>query len=247
MPRRLKNHSHDPQAISQRLAETQRPSYVGDGVLGAIDGCVTTIAIVAGAIGAGLSGTTIVILGVANLLADGLSMAVGNFQRARSELSLANLARRTEAQHIEQWPEGEREEVRQIFAAKGFEPPLLDEIVEVITDNRDRWIDTMVADEWGVGPLIQNPTRVAIVTFLAFTLAGIAPLIPFFIWHDNPQWQFQFVVALNGFVFVLIGVWRAHLYAESKWLGGLTTLLTGGTAATVAYVVADVLHRLFGL
>src|SRR3712207_3725854 len=73
---------HRPEAVRRRLSERRGPGYLGDAVLGGIDGCVTTFAVVAGAVGADFSGLVVVVLGFANLLADGFSMAVSKIGRA---------------------------------------------------------------------------------------------------------------------------------------------------------------------
>src|SRR3712207_1854807 len=73
---------HRPEAVRQRLSVRRGPGYLGDAVLGGIDGCVTTFAVVAGAVGADFSGLVVVVLGFANLLADGFSMAVSKIGRA---------------------------------------------------------------------------------------------------------------------------------------------------------------------
>lgn len=127
---------HQPEAIRQRLDQDRAHQYVGDAVLGGIGGCVTTFAVVAGAMGAGFPGHVIVILGVANLVADGFSMAVSNYENAKSRREEVEEARRTETYHINVFPEGEREEVAQIFERKGFSGPQLDDIVEVITSDK---------------------------------------------------------------------------------------------------------------
>jgi len=86
----------------------------------------------------------VIILGVANLLADGLSMAVSNYLSTRSQREEVEKARREEEKHIREFPEGEQEEIRQIFAAKGFSGDTLERIVETVTQNRKLWIDTML-------------------------------------------------------------------------------------------------------
>ena len=138
---------HTPDAIAVRLAARKPPSYVGDAVLGAIDGCVTTFAVVSGVVGANLPQKIALILGLANLCADGFSMAVSNYQKAASELQRIAQAGRIEARHIEEVPEGEREEIRQLFAQKGFTGALLEDIVAVITQDRKRWVETMLTEE----------------------------------------------------------------------------------------------------
>ena len=89
-------------------------------------------------------------LGLANVLADGLSMAVSNYLRARADGELLQRFRDMEEAHIDEIPEGEREEIRQIFAGKGFDGPILEQIVTVITKDRRRWVDTMLTEEWGL-------------------------------------------------------------------------------------------------
>jgi hypothetical protein len=108
---------HRPEEVRRRLLEHRGQGYLGDAVLGGIDGCVTTFAVVAGAVGAGFSGLVVVVLGFANLLADGFSMAISNYQGTKSQLERVEEARFSEERQIEEIPAGEREEVRQIFAA----------------------------------------------------------------------------------------------------------------------------------
>jgi hypothetical protein len=103
---------HRPKAVRRRLVESRRPSYLGDAILGGIDGCVTTFAVVAGAVGGGFSGVVVIVLGIANLLADGFSMAVSNYQGTKSQRQQVEEARRSEERQVEAIPEGEREEIR---------------------------------------------------------------------------------------------------------------------------------------
>ena len=111
-------HSRAPEAIARRLKAKPTHSYLRDFVYGAIDGIVTTFAVVAGVAGARLSTAIVVILGLANLVADGFSMAVGNFLATQAERQLKDKARAMEQKHIETVPEGEKEEIRQIFSGK---------------------------------------------------------------------------------------------------------------------------------
>jgi VIT1/CCC1 family predicted Fe2+/Mn2+ transporter len=141
---------HEAAVIESRLTAAKQNSYLGDAVLGAIDGCVTTFAVVAGASGAALPASVAIILGLANLLADGFSMAASNYQRAKSEHEWLARARAIEEMHVQKVPDGEREEVRQIFAAKGFQGELLQQIVQGITHDRKLWVDTMRTEELGL-------------------------------------------------------------------------------------------------
>ena len=119
-------HSHRPLDIRRRLAADHRPSYLPAAILGGIDGCVTTIAVIASVAGAGLPGIVAFVLGAANMVADGFSMAVSNYQAVKSEGDARDRLRRQEERHIDQMPEGERDEIRAIFEAKGFDGEALD-------------------------------------------------------------------------------------------------------------------------
>ena len=137
---------HTEEAISERITAATQHSYLGDFVLGSVDGAVTTFAIVAGAAGAGLSSGVAIVLGLANVSADGSSMAAGNYLKARADKQTIERFRAMEERHIDGIPEGEREEIRQIFAGKGFDGEMLEEVVHIITQDRKQWVDTMLTE-----------------------------------------------------------------------------------------------------
>lgn len=231
-------HLHTPDEVRRRLAAARSHSYLGDFVFGAIDGTVTTFAVVAGSAGAGLDPGIAIVLGVANLLADGFSMAVGNYLSTNAEAQLVDRVRRMEERHIQQAPDGEREEIRQIFAAKGLEGHALDEIVRVITGDRRRWIDTMITEEFGLRLHSPSAWRAAVATFVAFCIAGCVPLSPLLLpaaWiGPNP---FAISAVATGATFFLIGMIKGQVVERSVWRSGLETLFVGGSAALLAYLV----------
>jgi len=234
--RRALEREHTPDAISKRLADATQHSYLGDFVLGAVDGTVTTFAVVSGAAGAGFAGAVAVVLGLANVLADGFSMAVGNYLKASSDRQLVERARQIEQSHIEKIPEGEREEIRQIYAAKGFSGAQLEHIVEVITNNPQQWVDTMVTEEWGLQLETPSPWRTAIITFVAFVGAGLAPLVPLmFAALLGPTGAFVLSAGVTAITFFLIGLVKGRFVGRPMLSSGLETLATGGAAAALAF------------
>ena len=238
--------SHRPDAIRRRLAEATRHSYLGDALLGGIDGCVTTFAVIAGALGGGFSNVVVLVLGTANLVADGFSMAVGNYQAKRTQTQSIEQARATEAIHIDDIPEGEREEVRQIFAAKGFEGEMLQKVVDVITHDRGVWIDTMLKEEIHVHPEAPHPLRAALATFIAFVVAGGIPLLPFALLGRSLAGAFFASAVATGATFFAIGAIRAMVLGNRIIYSALSTLVSGGAAAAVAYFIASWLRQMFG-
>jgi VIT1/CCC1 family predicted Fe2+/Mn2+ transporter len=237
---------HHPEAIKVRLDAAQHHSYLGDAVLGGIDGCVTTFAIVAAAIGGGFSHTVVIILGFANLLADGFSMAVSNYQATHSEAELVERIRREEEAHVDLVPEGEREEIRQIFERKGFEGDVLDHIVDVITDDRQLWVDTMIREEHGLALESPSPMKAGLATFGAFFLVGLVPLVPFLFSGVPLDVAIRVSIVATAVAFYAIGYARGFVTDRSRWKAGLVMLLTGGSAAILAYGVGVWLKAVVG-
>ena len=240
MPPRLE-HGHQPSEIAKRLRDGPRVSYLRDWVYGGIDGTVTTFAIMAGVVGASLTSSVVVILGIANLLADGFSMAAANYTGTKAEQDEYQQLRDMEERHVALAPEGEREEIRQIFKAKGFEGDALETAVGVITEHRDRWIDMMMAEEHGMPAVLRSPMRAAIMTFVSFVLCGAVPLIPYAILLPKPELP---SATLAGITFFAIGSLRSRWSPAPWWRTGLETLAIGMLAAGVAYVVGDFLNGL---
>jgi vacuolar iron transporter family protein len=232
-------HGHHPGEIARRLKQGPRASYLRDWVYGGIDGTVTTFAIMAGVVGASLEARVILILGACNLLADGLSMAAANYSSTKTEIDEYEQVRRMEERHVDLAPEGEREEVRQIFQAKGFEGEALDSAVEVITEHRELWIDTMMTEEHGMPPVTRSPSRSALFTFLAFVLCGSVPLLPYLLQLSH---QLQIATVMTGATFFAIGSLRSRWSPTPWWRAGLETFAIGMAAAIVAYLVGDFLQ-----
>jgi VIT1/CCC1 family predicted Fe2+/Mn2+ transporter len=199
---------------------------------------VTTFAVVAGVAGADLGRKEAIILGMANLLADGFSMAVGNYLSTKADQQVVERVRAIEEKHIDEHPEGEREEIRQIFAAKGFEGEVLERVVDTITHNRKQWIDTMLTDGFGLRLDSPRPVRAAMSTFIAFVLAGAVPLLPFIFSGLLPHDQiFSISTTVTMITFFSIGVMKGHVVHRSKFFSGLETLVIGALAAALAYGV----------
>lgn len=237
---------HAPAAVRERLGESPKHSYLGDFVYGAIDGTVTTFAVVSGAAGASLSSGIVIVLGIANLVGDGFSMAAGNYLGVRSVRQLRERIRRTEEHHIHSYPAGEREEIRAIFREKGFEGEDLERAVTVITADRERWIQTMLTEEHGLPRAIPSPRRAAGATFVSFVVAGALPLAPFVAARLGLTVEKPYLASalLAGVTFFLVGAWKARVVEQGWMRSGIETAATGGLAAALAYVAG---HFLAGL
>ena len=221
--------------------------YLPDFVYGGIDGSVTTFAVVAGVTGASLSPTIVLILGFANLFADGFSMAVGNYLSAKSRKEYSDKIRKSEEHSVINIPEEETEEIREIFSQKGFSGQQLDDAVEIITSNQDIWIDTMMKDEFGIFEDHTSPIKSALATFLSFNVIGVIPLLAYVLSYFSNSLRgntFTLSVILTSVAFFIVGSIKGRIVGVRWFFSGFETLLIGGAAAVIAYYVGYLLRGL---
>lgn len=221
--------------------------YLAEFVYGGVDGSVTTFAVVAGAAGAQLDSVVVIILGFANLLADGFAMSVGSYLSTKSDKESYERHKALEHWEVEHMPDKEREEIREIYAAKGFEGDLLETVVDVITEDRDRWVDVMMKEELEMAEQTKSPFAMAGVTFLSFFIFGFIPLLVYVLDHFSQLNSDLFLISsiLTGVTFALIGSLKGLVNQTNLLRSVAETLFLGGAAATLAYIVGDVLEGLF--
>lgn len=236
-------HSHMPDDIADRLHDGPTISYLRDWVYGGIDGAVTTFAVVAGAVGANLSTPIILILGLANLLADGFSMAAANYSGTKTEEDDYRRLKLVEEKHIHLEPEGEREEIRQIYKAKGYHGEELETLVGIITSRRQTWIETMMQEEYGLSAAQRSPLKAALTTFAAFVVCGSLPLVPFVFGLPASA---EITTFLTATAFFGIGSIKSR-WSTQHWVwSGLETTAIGMAAAAIAWIVGRLLQGLMG-
>lgn len=238
----MENTLHLPKTQFGKLQE-----YLGEFVYGGIDGAVTTFAVVAGGFGANLDPEILIILGFANLLADGFSMSVGAYLSAKSERDNFNKHEKTEYWEVENLPETERHEIEEIYRKKGFKGELLANVVDHICQNKDLWVSEMMKDELGMMRSSKSPFKVGLATLISFISVGFIPLIVYL-------WDFFFPTDMNiflwtsiltGLAFLVVG-WLKGIVNQTSALRSISeTVALGLLAALVAYFVGDILEGFF--
>lgn len=237
------HHKHDSASIMSRLESGAEHSYLKDFVYGSIDGTVTTFAVVSGVVGAGLESQAILILGAANLFADGFSMAASNYMGTKTENQERDLLREFESFQIEKDPSGEENEIRQILIRKGYSGDLLEKNIAFIVSDKNRWIDMMLADEYGVAGVPRSAIKAALVTFSAFVLFGSFPLLTYIFNFPKP---FLWASILTGISFAAIGSLKSRWTIESQFVSAIKTLVIGAGASAIAYGVGAMLRGIVG-
>ena len=180
-------------------------------------------------------------MGCANLVGDGFSMAASNFLGTKAEHEDLKRLEAIENRHIELAPDGEREEVRQIFESKGFSGKDLATVVDLITADRARWVKTMLTEEYGLPHCLRSPWLAALTTFTAFSVCGVVPLLPYLLGLSDPL---VLSIMLTGVVFFAIGSVKSRWSTASWWSSGLSTLAVGAIAAGLAFSAGLVIDAL---
>ncbi|MEQ8908615.1 MAG: VIT1/CCC1 transporter family protein [Vicingaceae bacterium] len=221
--------------------------YIGEFVYGGIDGSVTTFAVVAGSAGAGLDSSVIIILGFANLIADGFAMSVGSYLSNKAEKENYDKHERIEYWEVDNLPEKEEEEIREIYESKGFEGELLEQVVKVITADKDRWVDVMMKEELNMTREEKSPFAMGAMTFVAFVLVGVIPLAAYVWNYSTGQYAdqlFSISIILTSLAFIGIGWLKSYVAQTSRLRSILETLFLGAAAAILSYFVGSFLENM---
>lgn len=210
-------------------------AYLKDIVYGANDGIITTFAVVAGVAGASLDSNVVILLGIANLLADGFSMAASNYLGSKSERDYALRERHTEELELHHEPDEEYSEMIGYLRRKGYAKKDAEALIPLLSKNKEFWLDIMTREELGVHPPEKDgqPRRAARATFFAFVLAGAVPLLPYVLNVGGSL--FGLAVAGTAASLFIVGALRCLLTNQRWYKAGLEMLTVGGIAACIAY------------
>ncbi|MDX1535596.1 MAG: VIT1/CCC1 transporter family protein [Candidatus Spechtbacterales bacterium] len=218
--------------------------YIKDAVYAANDGIVTTFAVVASVIGANLEPVVVLILGVANLFADGFSMATGNYLGTKSEGDQYKHHRAKEEEILSSSPKRAHKEVANIFKGKGYSEEDISTLTGLVGKNKNFFLDFLLFEKLGIDPVGKGEAfRASLITFISFLTVGLIPLAPYMFIKDSGTAFLvaSIFVALSLFI---VGAART-VFADSHWFkGGLEMMIMGGTAASIAYIIGAVLRTL---
>jgi VIT1/CCC1 family predicted Fe2+/Mn2+ transporter len=236
-------------AHKARAPEEHKTSgqYMKSAVYGGLDGVITTFAIVAGVAGASLSAGVVLILGFANLIADGLSMAIGDYLSTKAEQEYHAAERRREAWEVKNYPAGEKQELMEIYRAKGLSEKEAKSVVETFAKHEEAWVDIMMVEELGIVESDESPMKNARITFISFICFGFLPILAyvlslwFGLFADN-----IFVVAcvLTGMTLFTLGALKVKFTGKNWFFSGSEMIIIGGIASAAAYLVGFLLSGL---
>jgi len=212
-------------------------------VYGGNDGIVTTFAIVAGFAGAQAEGTAqlgvlaVLVFGLANLLADALSMGLGEFLSGRSQADLYRNQRAHALDEIARAPDTSAQSVADILQQRGLPPETAEQVAKLVLQSPDLAADLEMTYKYDMAlPTSTRPAADGMITFLSFVALGSVPLLPYFLMEPTGL-TFQLSIAGTAAALLLLGLIRWHATQDSMLRAVAETLSVGGGCAFVAYLV----------
>lgn len=211
-------------------------------VFGFNDGSISTLALLAGVTGGALARGQILIAGISGVVAGAVSMAIGAYISSKSEIEHHQSEIEREKREIEELPEIEREEIRQIYQKKArFTEEELDLIVDRITGDKRVWLDVMMKEELGLfQERFENPVKIGLIMLVAFMAGGLVPLAPF-LFISSPQNSFLISSIVTFSSLFIIGLWKTTFTQKHWLLSGAEMVGVGVLAAVIPYMIGDAL------
>lgn len=223
-------------------------NYIRDVVFGFGDGVNTSLGIVAGIGGATVGVDIVILAAIIGMFTGAKAMAVQNYLAVKSQIEILQSEIKREEYEIENTPEKEREEIVEIYKAKGFAGEELSMVVNKITSNKGVWLKTMLTEELGLNlEILGSPIKGAIVMFISFLVGGILPILPYFIVKTgliNNFTALLIAISISLTSSFVIGAIKGRL-AKKSWIkGGLEMSLLGTGIALLGYGIGSEMNNL---
>ncbi len=223
--------------------------YLKSVVYGGLDGIITTFAVVAGATGASFSTTVLLVLGFANLFADGISMAFGDYLSTKAEREYHGAEREREEWEVDNHLQGEKREMIEIYIGRGLSRGDAERVVDIISKKKKTFVDIMMLEELGIVEDDESPLNNAVATFVSFAVFGVIPLLTYVLGTFSgfaAANQFVMASVLTGLALFTLGALKVQVTRRNILVSGLEMLLLGGIAAAVAYGIGYFLAGVVG-
>lgn len=230
--------------------------YVKSIIFGGLDGIITTFAIVSASVGAGFSVDVILLMGFANLIADGISMGFGDYLSSQAELDYAKNEYKREEWEVENNVDGEKQEMVQIYMEKGMSKEDAETVIEIFSKHKTMFVDLMMVEELGleVPDADAQPWKEGCVTFFSFLTFGSVPLWMYIIFKVadtqktlQSNTMFGLTCAATVGTMFSLGVFKAKVTKQNMCRSGFFMALNGTIAASAAFLVGWIFEVALGI
>jgi predicted membrane protein (TIGR00267 family) len=216
-----------------------------DVILGGQDGLVNMLGIALGVVAAGGSTHVLIVTGIAAAITESISMGAVAYTSFGSDRDFYLAEKKREQSEISSRPEEEREEIREIYEAKGFKGQLLEDVVSTITSNRETWVSTMMNEELHLQPVEQRSlVRSAVIVTVATLIGHFIPIVPFMVVARTPA--IALAIVLSTVTLFGVGVYSAKTLVGDWRKSGLQMVAIGLGAAAVGFFIGRLFHTVGG-
>lgn len=216
-----------------------------DVILGGQDGLVNMLGIALGVVAAGGSTHVLLVTGLAAAITESISMGAVAYTSFGSDRDFYLAERDREQREIASQPDEGRREIREIYAAKGFNGQLLEDVVSTITSNRETWVSTMMNEELHLQSVAQQSlVRSAVVVTVATLIGHLIPIVPFMVVTRTQA--IILAIALSAVTLFAVGVYSARTLVGDWRKSGLQMVAIGLGAAALGYVIGRLFHTISG-
>ncbi|KDO25655.1 hypothetical protein SPRG_08954 [Saprolegnia parasitica CBS 223.65] len=229
-------------------AHLDNGGHIKSAVYGGLDGIITTFATVTSVAGSGLPHAVILILGLAHLIADGLSMGMGDLLSTQAEIDLVNHERSRELWEMDNFPEGEKAEMVELYERKGISSKDAKLVVDTLSKYKEAFVDIMMVEELHLMPVDEDddPLMGGLVTFGSFVLFGSVPLLSYLVnlipgitlTSEAALWGSSALTVLTLF---LLGAVKGQYVGQKWYLSGMYMAINGTVAAGMGWVIGYLL------
>lgn len=217
---------------------------VRDIVIGMSDGLTVPFALAAGLTGAMQDNAVIVTAGLAEIVAGSIAMGLGGYLAGKTEIDHYDSELKREYAEVEQFPEQEKKEVREVFRDYGLSEHAQDLIVEELAKDKDKWVSFMMRYELGLEkPDIHRARQSALTIGVSYIVGGIVPLSTYFsIFTDNAQEGFKYSCIVTALCLFIFGYFKTKIIGQPPLKGAFKVLFIGALAAASAYAIAHLIN-----
>ena len=211
------------------------------------DGVNTSLGIISGVGGAAVAADIVILAALVGMFTGAKAMAVQNYLAVKSQREILESEIKREKFEIENVPDKERQEIEDIYMAKGFRGDDLRRVVNKITSDKDVWLKTMLTEELGLNlEILGSPLKGALVMFGAFLLGGILPILPYFVVKAGilpSSTAIGIAIGLSLTSSFIVGAIKSRMAKKSWVRGGMEMAVLGTGIALVGYGIGSELNK----
>ncbi|UQU68447.1 VIT1/CCC1 transporter family protein [Couchioplanes caeruleus] len=203
-----------------------------------MDGLVTNIALIAGVGGGGVGRHTLILTGVAGLVAGAISMGLGEYTSVRTQNDQVAAELDKELRELRENPEGEADELVEMWTARGLPEHLARQVADVLKADPEQALRVHAQEELGVVPdELPSPWTAAVSSFVCFSIGAVVPLLTYLLGSDS----LALALAVGGAGLFVAGVIVARFTSQPWWRSGVRQLVLGAAAAGATYVIGSLI------